>query len=90
MRSDQRLVFSSMVTGFSLEKFPKGDVVLSEREEQYLYYMSQGMKDCFINDKLYVSTRTLKRIKEQLLFKTGINSSSQLAVFSVLRDKEKR
>jgi DNA-binding NarL/FixJ family response regulator len=56
---------------------------LSPREKDILKLLCQGLSSAEIADKLFLSTRTVERVRSELLQKTDTSNSISLAIFAV-------
>ena len=58
----------------------------SQREEKLLSELEYGLSTKELCQKMALSERSLRRMKEKLLEKTGLFSTQQLALYSLLHD----
>lgn len=57
---------------------------ISERELEVLYYISEGLTNNEIADKLFLSKRTIEGHRQNLIDKTGAKNSASLIKYAVL------
>jgi len=65
------------------EKKMKENVPLSERELEVLKFLSQGMSNKQIADKLFISIRTVETHKHNLMKKLNIFSTAELVIYAI-------
>lgn len=65
------------------EKKLKQNVPLSERELEVLKFLSQGMSNKQIADKLFISIRTVETHKHNLMKKLNIFSTAELVIYAI-------
>lgn len=74
-----------------LEKNPvKKSIKFTEKEKLFLSVMERGLSNSELTAVLNISERTVRRLKSRLLDKTGLVSSEQLAVFSLVMNSSSR
>ena len=74
-----------------IEKSPvKRCIKLTEKEKLFLSVMERGLSNSELTTVLNISERTVRRLKSRLLDKTGLVSSEQLAVFSLVMNSSSR
>ncbi|HAH59173.1 MAG: response regulator transcription factor [Lentimicrobium sp.] len=59
------------------------DGTLSEREEEVLYSICQGLSNIEISEKLCISKRTVDKHRENLLLKTNSKNTAGLVMFAI-------
>jgi len=59
------------------------EIVFSKREEEVLFHLAQGASTQEIAEKLYISTRTVERHKENMYIKTNCKNAVCLIMFAV-------
>ena len=57
--------------------------LLSERELEVLKFLSQGMSNKQIADKLFISIRTVETHKHNLMKKLNIFSTAELVIYAI-------
>lgn len=65
------------------DKDPDLELDLSEREEEILRYICQGLNRKEIAGKMFLSENTIRNHITRILSKTGYDSIAQLAIFAV-------
>ena len=65
-------------------------IKLTEKEKLFLSVMERGLSNSELTTVLNISERTVRRLKSRLLDKTGLVSSEQLAVFSLVMNLSSR
>ncbi len=74
-----------------IEKSPvRRCIKLTEKEKLFLSVMERGLSNSELTTVLNISERTVRRLKSRLLDKTGLVSSEQLAVFSLVMNSSSR
>lgn len=74
-----------------IEKSPvRRCIKLTEKEKLFLSVMERGLSNSELTAVLNISERTVRRLKSRLLDKTGLVSSEQLAVFSLVMNSSSR
>ena len=74
-----------------IEKSPaRRCIKLTEKEKLFLSVMERGLSNSELTAVLNISERTVRRLKSRLLDKTGLVSSEQLAVFSLVMNLSSR
>ena len=58
----------------------------TEREESFLRELPYGLCGKEISSRLGITERSVRRLKERLMAKTGLVSASQLMIYSAFRD----
>ena len=61
------------------------EIVFSEREERFLRELPYGLSNGELSLRLGMSERSVRRMKEKLLARTGLLSSGQLMLYAALR-----
>ena len=77
------LQYEGIVTGRSTFKKQIDKKNLSSKEGDVLDAMSYGMSQKEIASMLGTSVRTIRRIQERILDKTGLENTKQLSIYSV-------
>ena len=77
------LQYEGIVTGRSTFKKKIDKKNLSSKEGDVLDAMSYGMSQKEIASMLGTSVRTIRRIQERILDKTGLENTKQLSIYSV-------
>lgn len=80
-----RVLLSDIYSGSATYTHTQIRLALTKREKKFLMPFSYGMSDKEVSISLGVSLRTVVRTKQRLIEKTGLLSTSQLSVFSVLQ-----
>ncbi len=80
-----KVLLSDIYTGNATYTHSQIRLALTKREKKFLMPLSYGMSDKEISLSLGVSLRTVVRTKQKVIEKTGLVSTSQLSVFSVLQ-----
>ncbi len=80
-----RVLLSDIYSGSATYTHSQIRLALTKREKKFLMPLSYGMSDKEISISLGVSLRTVVRTKQKVIEKTGLVSTSQLSVFSVLQ-----
>lgn len=62
---------------------PSESVALTDRELEILQYICHGMNNEEIAQKLFISTKTVKRHKANILEKTGCKNTASLILFAL-------
>lgn len=65
------------------KKQEKNQIFLSSREIEILNLLCKGLSSVEIADKLFLSSRTVEKIRSELLQKTNTSNSISLAIFAV-------
>ena len=58
-------------------------VTFSQREEMFLKEIAYGLSNKELSDQLSISDRSVRRMKEKLLSKTGLANSQQLILYAI-------
>ncbi|MGN1178978.1 MAG: helix-turn-helix transcriptional regulator, partial [Candidatus Ornithospirochaeta sp.] len=78
-----KLQFEGIVTGRTTYKRKINKSELNRKEGDVLDAMSYGMSQKEIASLLGTSIRTIRRIQNKLLIKTGLDNLKQLGIYSV-------
>ena len=80
---DQPLQFEGIVSGRTTYRRNVVKQSLNSKEGDVLDAMSYGLSQKEIADMLGTSIRTIRRIQERILIKTGLENTKQLGIYSV-------
>lgn len=92
--SSSTVLLSDIYQGRATYTYEMQPKELTKKEKMMLFPLSYGMSDKEVAHFMGVSRRTVVRTKQRVIEKSGLISSSQLAVFSALKcwvyEKEKK
>ena len=77
-----RAVAAKILQEFSVQKFDASDSKLSERENEILQLVSQGLTNKGIAEKLFISESTVKNHLRNILAKLHLQNRMQLIAFA--------
>ena len=80
---EQPLVYEGIVTGRNTYRRTVKRQNLNSKEGDVLDAMSYGLSQKEIASMLGTSIRTIRRIQERILLKTGLENTKQLGIYSV-------
>jgi DNA-binding NarL/FixJ family response regulator len=76
-------ILDSILKNISRKAKPAKTSELSEREEEVLYRICQGLSNQEIADTLHISKRTVDKHRENLLLKTDSKNTAGLVMFAI-------
>lgn len=76
-------ILSKLLQGVHRSQQPQTNDKLTEREQEVLCLICEGLSNQQIADKLYLSKRTIDKHREHLLSKTGANNTAGLVIYAV-------
>ena len=76
-------ILNRLIKGFGKKTKSAKSTILSEREEEVLYFICKGFSNQEIADKLFLSKRTVDKHRENLLSKTTSKNTAGLVMYAV-------
>lgn len=76
-------ILSGITRNLTKKKRPLKSALLSEREEEVLYHICQGLSNHEIAENIGISKRTVDKHRENILLKTESKNTAGLVMFAI-------